>query len=120
MGHTRTATAPTRIVRGVSKPDGADYAEALRAYMLGSATDEQFQLLEAVRIDAGYPSGRYPWPPTDESAPVYTDPADSGGSPPKGDVGVSIPRRSRCIVPLADEVAECGQHPARSVRNRHE
>ena len=101
----------------MSTADGDDYAAALRAHMLGSATDEQHQLIEAVRIGAGYPCGRYPLPPTAPDGPVYTDPGDSGGSSPTGDDTIHTPHRSRYVVPLADQVAECGQRPVRSVRD---
>lgn len=98
--------------------DGA-YADALRAHMLGQATAEQRELLEAVRVAAGYPHGRYPLPPADPDGPVYTRADGSGVADPTGrDVEDRAPRRSCVDQSLSDEVAECGHQPSRAVHDR--
>lgn len=106
------------IVPFMSTAASADYAQALRAHMLGSATDEQRALLESVRVAAGYPAGRYPLPPADAEAPVRTGPDGLAGTEPTGPVEPTTPRRRRYDVPLADEIADCGQWPSRPVRDR--
>ena len=95
--------------------DSPGYAAALRRMMLRAAlTVEESRILEAGRVEAGAPPGRYPWPcrVPDHVCGVtgHVEPEP----PPVPDP--PTPHRAQVDLSVADQVAETDLCPVRAIR----